>query len=52
MSLRRDGPDKPSPTVPGWDDGKATWKWLTGGGGPKNFLVTRSDGSVKAVLKL
>lgn len=39
-------------TVPGWDDGNATWKWLSGGGAHKNFLVTRSDDSKKAVLKL
>lgn len=38
--------------VPGWDDGRATWKWLSGGGAHKNFLVTKSDGSTRSVVKL
>lgn len=39
-------------SVPGWGDGKATWKWLSGGGAHKNFLMTKGDGETKAVLKL
>ncbi|MFD1745059.1 phosphotransferase [Rhizobium helianthi] len=37
--------------VPGWDDGKATWRWISGGGAHKNFHVTSSSGQ-QAVLKL
>ncbi|TWD50730.1 choline/ethanolamine kinase [Agrobacterium vitis] len=37
--------------VPGWDDGKATWAWISGGGAHKNFIVTNGNGQ-KAVLKL
>lgn len=38
--------------VPGWDDGNATWKWLSGGGAHKNFLVTKGDGKTQSVVKL
>ncbi|KIC24950.1 MULTISPECIES: phosphotransferase [unclassified Leisingera] len=38
--------------VPGWDDGKATWKWLSGGGAHKNFLVDNGDGTAQSVVKL
>ncbi|MBU9700041.1 phosphotransferase [Rhodobacteraceae bacterium HSP-20] len=38
--------------VPGWNDPGTTWRWLTGGGAHKNFLVTKADGQTKAVLKL
>ena len=38
--------------VPGWDDGKTTLKWLSGGGAHKNFLATHSSGKSKSVIKL
>ncbi|MCM2293942.1 phosphotransferase [Allorhizobium sp. BGMRC 0089] len=37
--------------VPGWDDGKATWSWISGGGAHKNFIITNSSNQ-QAVLKL
>lgn len=38
--------------IPGWNDGKATWSWISGGGAHKNFLVKNADGVSRAVLKL
>ena len=38
--------------IPGWDDGKASWKWLSGGGAHKNFLVKKGDGKTQSVVKL
>ncbi|WVT76320.1 phosphotransferase (plasmid) [Sinorhizobium chiapasense] len=37
--------------VPGWDDGKATWSWISGGGAHKNFIITNGN-NAQAVLKL
>ncbi|TWC77241.1 choline/ethanolamine kinase [Rhizobium sp. SJZ105] len=37
--------------VPGWDDGKATWSWISGGGAHKNFIITNGNNN-QAVLKL
>jgi len=38
--------------VPGWDDGKATWSWISGGGAHKNFIISNADNTAQAVLKL
>lgn len=37
--------------VPGWDDGKATWSWISGGGAHKNFIISNGNNE-RAVLKL
>ena len=36
--------------LPGFDGPATTWRWLTGGGAHKNFLVTAGD--KQAVVKL
>ena len=38
--------------VDGFDGGDAQWRWLSGGGAHKNFLVTAGDGERQCVVKL